>query len=234
MSRLAPILDRLEALHGAPPPLLFHGALEMILWENVVYLADDAGRAVAFEALRKLTRFAPRTILAESDSALRKVTSLAGILPDNQVKKLRRIAQLVRDEFDGDLDAVLKLPLPKALRTLMKFPGIGEPGADKILLFSRTHPFLAPESNGLRVLLRLGFGEEQPAYAARYRTAQAAALKELPAECDALIRAHHLLRHHGQETCRRTRPACEECPLTRECRFYQEAASARRKAPDAR
>ena len=37
---------------------------------------------------------------------------------------------------------------------LKRFPGIGDPGADKILLCSRGAATLAPESNALRVLLR--------------------------------------------------------------------------------
>jgi endonuclease-3 len=63
------------------------------------------------------------------------------------------------------LKSVLKLPLPKAKKALQKFPGIGEPGAEKILLFTRTHPLMALESNGLRVLVRLGFGAEHKNYA---------------------------------------------------------------------
>ena len=34
----------------------------------------------------------------------------------------------------------------------------GEPGAEKVLLFSGSAPVLALDSNALRVLLRLGFG----------------------------------------------------------------------------
>ena len=43
---------------------------------------------------------------------------------------------------------------------LKKFPAIGDPGVDKILLLTRTEPVMALDSNGLRVLVRLGFGAE--------------------------------------------------------------------------
>jgi len=42
------------------------------------------------------------------------------------VEKLRRIAQIALQEFDGDLDRVLKQPLAQAKKSLKKFPGIGE------------------------------------------------------------------------------------------------------------
>jgi endonuclease-3 len=60
------------------------------------------------------------------------------------------------EEFGGDLGAALRAAPGKARRALRSFPGIGEPGAEKILLFSGRQARLAPESNGLRVLVRLG------------------------------------------------------------------------------
>jgi endonuclease-3 len=103
----------------------------------------------------------------------------------------------------------------------MKFPGFGEPGAEKILLFTRTQPILALESNGLRVLVRLGFGEEKKSYATTYRLVQAAATAEAKQDCTWLIRAHLLLRRHGQEVCRRSQPQCGDCPLSPECAHYR-------------
>ena len=112
-------------------------------------------------------------------------------------------------------------------KLFLKFPGIGEPGTDKILLFCRALPVLALESNGLRVLLRLGFGKEDPNYAKSYRSAQEAVKKELNTDFGWLIRAHQLLRQHGQEICKRTRPICGECPLAKCCKFYLAQSSNR-------
>jgi endonuclease-3 len=103
---------------------------------------------------------------------------------------------------------------------MSKTRGIGEPGAEKILSFCRAHPIFALESHGLRVLLRLGFGKEQKNYASSYRSVQEAVAKGLKRDCDWLIRAHQLLRQHGQEICRRTHPDCPPCPLTKVCGYY--------------
>jgi endonuclease-3 len=215
------VVEQLEKIHGRPKPPKFSGPLEMILWENVVYLADDKKREMAFEALRSEIGLTPAEILSAPPNALLVVTRLAGILPQTQVEKLRSIAQIAQNEFEGNLDQVLKQSLSQAKRALKKFPGIGGPGAEKILLFCRAYPIFALESNGLRVLLRLGFGQEQKNYAASYRSAQEAVKAGMKPDCAWLIRAHQLLRHHGQEVCRRTRPICEVCPLTNICRHYQ-------------
>jgi len=212
------VVERLRAHYGPPKLPKLDGPWEMILWENVAYLADDDRRGKAFETLKKRIGTEPQRILSASDEALLDVTG-HGILADQFATKLRECAQIALEEFDGDLRSVLKLAVPKAKKALQEFPGIGEPGAEKILLFSRTDPVLALESNGLRVLLRLGFGEEKKSYSATYRIVQRAVNEELDPEYSSLIQAHLLLRRHGQELCRRSQPACSECPLALDCEF---------------
>lgn len=202
----------------------------MILLENVAYLVGDEQREEAFDALRDRVGLSPVDIVTAPDEKLLEVARLGGMLPASRVEKLRRIAEIALQEFDGDLESILELPAPKAKRLLKRFPGIGEPGAEKILLFTRTHPVLALESNGLRVLLRLGYGEERKTYSATYHSAQEAVKSELKEDFDWLIEAHQLLRRHGQELCKRSEPLCAECPLTPECRFYQESVSLKPRA----
>jgi endonuclease III len=109
--------------------------------------------------------------------------------------------------------------LLKARRELKRFHGIGVPGAEKILLFTGTEAVLALESNGLRVLVRLGHGEEQSNYSGTYRSVQKALADQLPDDCAWLIRTHQLLRQHGKELCKTSRPACTACPLAGLCPY---------------
>jgi endonuclease III len=143
-----------------------------------------------------------------------------GIKPDLRVATLKRCAEIAAREFDGDVRSALALPPKEAMRKLRKFPSIGEPGAEKILLFTRGHPLFALDSNGLRVLLRLGYGKESKSYGASYRSVREAVSGEIVSDCDWLIRAHLLLKRHGQETCRRSAPVCEICPIQNGCTFF--------------
>ncbi|HEX7615962.1 MAG TPA: hypothetical protein VF554_11890 [Thermoanaerobaculia bacterium] len=86
---------------------------------------------------------------------------------------------------------------------------------------------LAPDSNGLRVLVRLGYAQEDANYAKTYRAAAEAVAPELPKDSNRLIAAHQLLRRHGQEICRRSEPRCDVCPLARGCDFASAATVAR-------
>ena len=217
---LSQVVEQLQAHYGQPKLPKLNGPWEMVLWENVAYLADDDRRREAFQLLKKRIGTEPGQILSASSAALLEVTR-HGIVAEQFAKKLRKCAQIALEEFDGDLRPVLKLPIAKAKKALQKFPGIGEPGAERILLFCHTQPILALESNGLRVLLRLGFGEEKKSYATTYRLVQKAVEEGLATDYSWLIQAHLLLRHHGQELCKRTKPECKKCPLAADCQFYQ-------------
>ncbi|MFO0984048.1 MAG: hypothetical protein U1E76_20400 [Planctomycetota bacterium] len=222
---LADILSALERDYGKPRPPSTSDPLEMILWENVAYLVPDARREAAFRALVEQIGLEPDAIRSAPYEALREIAELGGMLPDQRVLKLRTIAEIAAREFPGGLRAALKQPLPRAKAALRRFPGIGEPGAEKILLFSRTAPILALESNGLRVLVRLGYGQESRNYAATYRSVRAAVAGEIVSDCTWLIRAHQLLRRHGQERCKAKQPYCGECRVAASCAYWRNRPS---------
>jgi endonuclease-3 len=216
MPRLDAVLDALAQAYGEPAPPASRSLLELVLLDNVAYLVDDAQRERAFSALRQRIGTTPEQILEAPTEALLVVAS-PGILAEQQVDKLRQIARLA---FEVNLEATRTLPLREAKRVLMRFPSIGEPGAEKILLLGRAHAVLGLDSNGVRVLIRLGLVEEAKSYAATYRHVQAVVAPFHDRGFDWLIRAYHLLRQHGQELCRRSRPRCELCPLRDRCRYY--------------
>lgn len=219
---LSSVLDALRRLYGRPKPPKITDPFELVLYENVAYLADDARHDQAFGLLRQRVGLSPGKILKASTSTLREIAG-AGIVPAQTVEKLRAIAAIALEDFGGDLSAAVRREPKEAIKALRKFPSIGEPGAEKVLLFSGSAPILALDSNALRVLLRLGFGKEEKSYSKSYKGAQAAADSEIPRTCAARIEAYQLLRRHGQELCKRNHPRCEACPLRRDCVYYRTA-----------
>jgi endonuclease-3 len=217
---LSRLVEALRKFYGRPQPPAVTDPFEQILLENVAYLAKDAARTEAFAELKKRTGLKPARILAAPRAALHEIAG-RGITPAATVEKLLEIAAIAQDEFGGDLSGVLAGLPGEARKALKKFPSIGDPGAEKILLYSGSLPVLALDSNGLRVLLRLGFGKEDKSYAKSYRSAQAAAQLELPKEVPVLIEAHQLLRRHGQELCKTKHPRCESCPVRAQCVYFK-------------
>jgi endonuclease III len=217
--RLEEILERLASVYGEPVPPPARTLLDLVLLENVAYLVDDDRRGRAFDALQARVGTQPGQILAASDETLATVAA-QGILPEHQAGKLKTIARIALEDFGGDLELLRAQPVKQAKKALKRFPSIGEGGAERILLLGRSHAVLGLDSNGVRVLTRLGLVHEAKSYAATYRAVQSFVEPYLSHGYPWLIRAHQLVRQHGQELCRRTTPHCSRCPLTASCAFF--------------
>jgi len=232
---LREVVATLRKYYGSPAPPPTTDPFELILWETVVYLAPLERRSEAFDELKRTIGTTADAIIAASRRDLEQVTA-RGILKQHTADKLREAARIALERFGGDLAGVVRGPLPDAMRALRLFPGIGVPGAEKILLFSGRASLLAPESNGLRVLARLGLVREEASYARTYAASRELA-GALPKDPALVTEAHLLLQQHGQTLCTRTMPRCDECPLARGCayaRSTQMSPSRRPKRPPAR
>ncbi len=219
LPRFSTVIDVLAKQYGEPAKPIPRTPLEWILWENVAYLVDDEKRALAFAKLKKTVGTTAEKIDAADHDALLAVTALGGMHPEARVDRLKDIASVALDLGGGTLKSLLDLALPAARKALKRFPSIGDPGAHKILLACGEGGVLALDSNGLRVLLRLGFGREAKSYSASYRSVIDAVGEQAGTDPIGLLRTHQLLRAHGQTLCKRTSPDCEACPLESKCAF---------------
>ena len=141
------LIGKLEEAYGKSEPPSTRDPFELILYENIAYLASDDRREKAFRELKKRVGTRPADLLTANVEVLAEITAMAGIFPDLRARRLQESARLVRDQFGGDMRRVLAGDPAKARRALKKFPTVGDPGADKILLFTGTVPSLALESN---------------------------------------------------------------------------------------
>jgi endonuclease-3 len=209
-------IAKLATLYPVPKPL--SDPLAMIVWDNIGYLIDDTRRAELFEEFYARVGLDADKIMRAPGNVLLDIAKRGGMNPGTRVARLKNIAAIARECGDGGLLAALKsLPLPKARTLLKKFPSIADPGADKILLFSGISVQPALESNGLRVLVRLGFAPQQSSYTAGYKAAVTALKEQGVMERDWLVQAYVLLRAHGQALCKRSAPNCMACPLDKSC-----------------
>lgn len=221
----------MEKLYGPQKAVGPADPFEMILYLNSGYPATDTSCSKGFDALKREVGLKPEEILAASSAKLAKLLRLGGIVPEQRTARLHEIARKVKSEFGGNLKAELKKRMQEkyqasksihsAKKILREFPVIGEPSADKILLFSKLAPVAAVPSASLGVPMRLWFGKEGKSYAADYRKVREKLDRELPKTFEERQRAYLLLKKHGQEICKRSAPKCELCPLTAQCAYIQ-------------
>jgi endonuclease III len=189
----------------------------LIVWENCAYLVDDERRAQTFEDLRKAVGITAQKLLAAGAKKIEAAIGKGGMQPPHRAAKVVRCAEIALTSADGDLAASLWALPEKPRRTLLKrFPGIADPGADKVLLLCGFSDAPALDSNGLRVLERLGLVATGQTYAAAYR-AGLTALTTAGIVGPTALEAFALLRAHGRKLCKRTGPLCPACSLRSVC-----------------
>lgn len=224
MGKAAPqvkeILRRLEAFYGPQEPVWPTDPYLFIVWWYCGYPASDAACVKGWEVLNREIGTEPEKLLAASPAKLAGALRPGGMLPELRAMRLKELAARVKDEFGGDLRAALVGPLAQARKILKKFHSIADPGVDRILLFAGIAPTAAVPSNCPHVIVRILHGKEDENYGVTYREAQQAIAAEIPEKFDARTRAYLLLKRHGQELCRRTKPKCAECPVNSSCAFF--------------
>ena len=214
------ILDRLEKCYGRQQACWPTDPYLFLVWWHCGYPASDKACSKGWDELNKSVGVEPEKILRVSPDKLADALRPGGMVPELRAMRLKEIAARMQDEFGGDLRSALVGPMAKVRAILKRFPNIADPGADRILLFSECAPIAAVPSNCPHVLVRLQRGLERENYGVTYREAQQAIETEVPATFDARIRAYLLLKHHGQEVCKRTKPKCDQCSVKAMCAYF--------------
>jgi endonuclease-3 len=213
------ILERLEAFYGPQEPCWPADPYAFLVWLHCGYPASDVLCARGWESLNQNIGVQPEQLLAASSAQLTKALKPGGMVPERRAMRRKEIATRVQDEFAGDLRGRLLGSPTQARKMLKKFPNIADPGADRILLFAGIAPVPAVPSNCPQVLVRIQRGRERENYLVTYKEAQAAIEAEVPKNFEARARAYLLLKQHGQELCKRTKPKCDRCPVRAACAF---------------
>jgi endonuclease-3 len=213
-------LEVLEAFYGPQEPNWPTDPYLFLVWWHCGYPASDAACTKGWESLTRQIGVQPDRLLAANPAKLARALKPGGIVPELRAMRLKEIAERIEKEFGGELLEVLKgLPIAQVRAALKKFPGISDPGADRILLFSGISPVAAVPSNCPHVLVRIRLGQERENYGATYKEAERMIAEEVPAKFDARIRAYLLLKCHGQNLCKLKNPKCDECPVAASCAF---------------
>jgi endonuclease-3 len=214
------ILDRLEKCYGKQQATWPTDPYLFLVWWHCGYPASDKACSKGWDELNKSVGVEPDKILRSSPAKLADALRPGGMVPELRAMRLKEIAARAKDEFGGELRTALVGPVDKVRSLLKKFPNIADPGADRILLFSESAPVAAIPSNCPHVLVRLQRGQERENYGVTYREAQQAVEAQVPAAFDARMRAYLLLKQHGQEVCKRTKPKCEQCCVKAVCAYF--------------
>jgi len=166
--------------------------------------------AKAFERLSRESRITPEALARADEKVLQDALRVAGLFR-NKAKTIKRVSQIILEEFSGSIDFIHSMPLEEARKKLLNLPGVGPKTADVVLLFSSGKETIPVDTHVNRVSKRLGLAPEKADY-----EGVRMALQSLYAPEDYLA-VHLSLIMLGRKCCKALRPACHQCPVSNLC-----------------
>lgn len=166
--------------------------------------------AKAFEGLSKKFKITPEALAKADKREIEDALRVAGLFR-NKAKAIKRVSQIILDQFDGSLGFIFSMPFKEARKTLLMLPGVGPKTADVVLLFSAGKATIPVDTHVNRVSKRLGLASPEADY-----EGVRMALQGLYAAEDYLA-VHLLLIMVGRNYCKALKPICRQCPVSSLC-----------------
>ena len=194
----------------------FEICLGAILTQNTSW----KGAAAALANLRAAGVTTPEAILDLPHDVLAGLVRPSGHF-NVKARKLQAFCEAVLFDGGGSLDALLEGDATEVRQRLLGIWGIGPETADAMTLYAARKPTFVIDAYAYRLFERLGM----PLGARKYEVYREALLGMAGPDVWALNEWHALIVRHGQQTCRKTAPRCDECPLRRRCEFARNGAT---------
>lgn len=172
---------------------------------------SDRNSTRAYIGLTKRFKIAPNVLARASESAIRNAIKPGGLY-NIKAKRIKKLAQVILDRYNGDLRKVTKLSKDRAREELLKLPGIGPKTADVFIGYCMNQDIFPIDTNIERVVKRIGIVDKN----VKYVEIQKALAKILPPKKQ--LRGHELLIRLGRDFCGVRKPLCNKCPAKLLCK----------------
>ncbi|MDZ4765964.1 MAG: endonuclease III [Chloroflexota bacterium] len=214
-AKYAPVAAELCAVFGYPDWRPFSATptdelVDCILSQSTT----DTNRDRAFAALKAMFPTWQDVIDAPTQAVI-DVIRPAG-LANQKAPRIQGVLRAIQDRFGVlSIDALRDLPLDEARAWLTSLDGVGPKTAAIVLCFGFNRPAFPVDTHVHRVGQRIGFLPQG------ISADKAHPLMEAIVPPSDYFAFHLNMIRLGREICAARRPACERCPLTAHCDYYQ-------------
>ncbi len=136
-----------------------------------------------------------------------------GGLYDIKAKRIKKISQLIMDEYGGNIDFACEARPEAARKELLSIEGVGPKTADCVLLFSCGEDVIPVDTHVFRVTTRLGIVPEKASHEEVHRIL----MENVPAGKKGSV--HVDLIKFGREICTAQSPKHDRCFLIDMCDY---------------
>lgn len=190
----------------------FEICIGALLTQNTAW--TSAARALA--NLRAAGAWPAEAILALPQDVVADLVRPAGHY-NVKARKVQEFCRVLVEEYESSIDALLEGDADTVRTRLLGIWGVGPETADAMTLYAGRLPTFVVDVYTYRLAERLDL-TPGPRHYERYRQFF---LESVGTDVRRLNEWHALIVRHGQRTCRRSDPHCEECPLLKDCPFGQ-------------
>jgi endonuclease III len=213
-AKYPPVARLLMELYGYPawrqslPPL--DELIDCILSQST----SDTNRDRAFAALK--ARFTSWEAVRDATAEDVVETIRPAGLANQKGPRIQQVLRTITERIGTlNIDFLNQLPLEEARSWLMRLDGVGPKTAAIVLCFAFNRPAFPVDTHVHRVGQRIGF------LPTGISAEKAHPVMEAIVPTDDYYAFHLNLIRHGREVCKARYPACERCPLTAYCDYYQ-------------
>ncbi len=161
----------------------------------------------------------PERLAATPEGEIAQAIWHAG-LAKQKAPRIRGVAEALLEGPGDRIERILALPTDRAREELMALPGVGPKTADVVLAMAGGHATFPVDTHIARIARRWNLVRRTD-----YESIRAALERWTPPK---KRKAWHLvIIAHGRTLCKARNPRCDECPVRRDCDWYQ----SRRRVP---
>lgn len=125
----------------------------------------------------------------------------------SKAKNILIMCNQLKQNFNGEV--------PKTMEELTSLAGAGRKTANVVMSNAFGYPAIAVDTHVFRIANRLALADSDNVLEVEKQLQ-----KELPKR--EWTDAHHLLIFHGRRCCIARNPKCDECRLTKQCKYFKE------------
>src|SRR3989304_661774 len=195
--------ERFGPQHWWPGETPFEVIIGAILTQNTSWKNVEK----AINSLKASGHFTPKGLYDTPIDRLAQLIRSSGYF-NIKAKRLKNFLSFLFNEYEGDLEAMLKEDGLKLQDKLLKVNGLGPETVDSILLYAAGFPIFVVDAYTKRIFSRHGDikGDES------YHQIQTLFMESLPRNKNLYNEYHALIVRAGKELCKK-KPLCHICPI---------------------